>query len=152
MCGDIGSARQAEYDWAEDLGIVLGARLSGVHWEGELGSDQDQQANLEGLSLAVVGGFGLSWDDQWHIELCGFYGRGLASSGELKDFEFRDDGDFAVYGGELGVYYTWPKAWQVGGTIGWQRAEIDAAPSEDAAEVEITAGGLNAHVALGYRF
>ncbi len=152
MCGDIGSAKQAEYDWAEDLGIVLGARISAVHWEGELGSDQDQEASLEGLSLALVGGLAFTWDDEMHIELCGLYGRGLASGGELKGFEFQDDGDFAVIGGELGIYYTWPNAWQVGGNLGFQRAKIKAEPSDDGDEVAMTAGGLTANLSLGYRF
>src|SRR5688500_11226195 len=47
MAGDIGSARMRELDWASDLGIVLGLRLSAVDWEGGRETDRDQRDSLD---------------------------------------------------------------------------------------------------------
>jgi hypothetical protein len=157
MYGDVGSAARHEaenewQEWLDDIGFVLGARAAAIRWTGDPGGDTAQRRTLESFGLAVVGGLAWTWNPQVHLELCGIYGVGVASTGKAIEFEFDQNGAMRWYGIELGTYYTWPNQVQTGLTLGYDQARFDAPLTTGGDDAAWRAGGLNGYLALGYRF
>ena len=148
MAGDIGDKDQHIITLDADMGVVVGLRgqVSKV-----TAKRDDGLGNLD-LKLGggtVLGGLGFYLGKNSHAELLFGYSRGVGTQTGSTPWDQRDS-SYTAYQGELGWYYTWDSGILVGLTAGYSVVKVKW--DDNGTDVKAEANGIDAGVALGYRF
>lgn len=148
MAGDIGNKNKHVITLDADMGVVIGLRgqMSDVTAERDDGLG-DLELKLGGGAL--LGGLGFYLGKHSHAELLFGYSRGVGTQTGSTPWEDRDS-SYVQYQGELGWYYTWDHGLQVGITAGYSVIKVEW--DDNGNDVEAEAQGVDAAIALGYRF
>lgn len=148
MAGDIGNKDQHIISLDADMGVVIGLRGQMA----QVTAKRDDGLGDLDLKLgggAVLGGLGFYLGKHTHAELLFGYARGVGTQTGSTPWAQRDS-SYIQYQGELGWYYTWETGIQVGITAGY--SVIKVTWDNDGTDVKAEAKGVDAAVALGYRF
>jgi hypothetical protein len=149
MAGDIGNKNRHVITMDADLGIVLGLRgqVADVTAERDDGLG-DLDLTLGGGTL--LGGLGFYLGERSHAELVFGWAQGVGTTTGSHPWDERDT-RFTQYLGELGWYYTWNVAVQVGVTVGYSVVKVKH-DDPVAGRIKAEADGVDAGIALGVRF
>jgi hypothetical protein len=147
MAGDIGDKTKHTIDLDQDMGVVLGLRAQ--YGQGIAVRGRDEDIDLTGG--VFLGGLGFYASKTSHVELLFAWGVGMISaSGPTIN---RDEGRYMSYGGELGWYWMMTKRLQLGIVGGYTHAKITTRDPTGRVDAEkLIAGGIDAGVAVGWRF
>lgn len=148
MAGDIGNKDKHVISMDADMGIVIGLRgqmaeVTAKRIDG-LG---DLDLKLGGGTL--MGGLGFYLGKKSHAELLFGYARGVGTQTGSAPWDERDS-SYSQLLGELGWYYTWNSHLMVGITAGY--SQIKVTWDNAGTDVDAKAKGIDAGIALGYRF
>lgn len=147
MAGDIGDKRKHVVDLDQDMGIVLGIRAQ--YGQGIDVKDRDEDIDLTGG--VFLGGLGFYVNKTMHAELLFGWGVGMLSvDGPVLN---RDEGKYMSYSGEFGWYWMLTKRLQLGLVGGYTYAKLTTRDPTNTVDGEkLVAGGVDAGVAVGWRF
>ena len=147
MAGDIGDKSVHTIDVDSSLGIVIGVR--GISELIPFERSPDGTVHLYGGEL--LGGIGIYAGAEDHIEVVAGYGKGYMS---FKDShtDFHKDGDATILLGEVGWFHTFDEHYQLGITAGYAINRITLNGSNGANGDSFKSNGINATLAVGYRF
>jgi hypothetical protein len=148
MAGDIGNKDQHIISLDADMGVVIGLR-------GQMANVTAKRADgLGDLDLklgggTLMGGLGFYLGKNSHAELLFGYARGVGTQTGSGPWDERDS-SYTQFLGELGWYYTWNSHLLVGITAGY--SQIKVTWDNAGTDVDAKAKGIDAGIALGYRF
>ncbi len=147
MAGDIGDKSAHVIDVDSSLGIVIGVR--GVSELIPFERSPDGKVHLYGGEL--LGGIGIYAGKEDHVEVVVGYGKGYMS---FKDShtDFHKDGDATIILGEIGWFHTFDEHYQFGITAGWATNRMTLHGASGANGDSFKSNGINATLAVGYRF
>ena len=147
MAGDIGDNAKHTIDVDQDIGVVLGLRA-------QYGQGIDVRGRSKSIDLtggAFLGGLGFYLSKTTHAELLFAWGMGMISADGPTIS--RDEGRYMSYGGEFGWYWMMTKRLQLGVVGGYTFAKITTRdPTGTVDSEKLVAGGVDAGVAVGWRF
>jgi hypothetical protein len=147
VAGNIGEKDPHATDAWADAGIVLGLRVMANRVPVKLSvGGPEYKARLVGGELML--GLGIYLDEEDHMEILIGYGKGQTS--DITSSSLHRNGSFTSYNGELGLYHTFFKHYQVGGTLGYSYDKVKI----DGVEGSFTgkANGVDLDASIGYRF
>ena len=147
MAGDIGDKSVHTIDVDSSLGIVIGLR--GLSELITFDHSPDGKVHLYGGEL--LGGIGIYAGKEDHVEVVAGYGKGRMSFKD-RHTDFHDDGDATILLGEIGWYHTIDDHVQVGITGGYAINRITLKGLDGANGDSFHTNGINATVAIGWRF
>ena len=147
MAGDIGDKSVHTIDVDSSLGIVIGLR--GLSELIPFERSPDGKVHLYGGEL--LGGIGIYAGKEDHIEVVAGYGKGYMSFSDSHT-DFHKDGDATIILGEVGWFHTFDEHYQLGITAGYAVNRITLNGSNGANGDSFKSNGINATVAVGYRF
>ncbi|MBA3939013.1 MAG: hypothetical protein H0X38_16325 [Planctomycetes bacterium] len=147
MAGDIGDKSAHVIDVDSSLGIVIGVR--GVSELIPFARSPDGKVHLYGGEL--LGGIGIYAGKEDHIEVVAGYGKGYMSFTDSHT-DFHKDGDATIILGEIGWFHTFDEHYQLGITAGWATNRMTLHGANGANGDSFKSNGINATLAVGYRF
>jgi hypothetical protein len=150
MAGDIGNKDRRVLSVDADMGIVLGLRAQFADLSAE------REDGLPDLDVKLGGGTGLAGlgfylGKNSHAELVVGYARGAGSTNHSDPLSDRDI-KYYQYLGELGWYYTWSNHVQIGVTAGYSVMKLKYDDADLTKKIKAEAKGIDAGVAIGFRF
>ncbi len=147
MAGDIGDKSVHTIDVDSSLGIVIGVRGASELIPFERSPD----GTVHLYAGELLGGIGIYAGKEDHVEIIGGYGVGYMS---FKDShtDFHKDGKAVIMLGEVGWFHTFDEHYQIGITAGYAINRITLNGLNGANGDSFKSNGINATLALGYRF